>query len=105
LARRKRKSRQSGRRPDTAAKFGRREAILVILLFIALGAWGVASLVARNSGQGDRGKLTQSGRSEASGVIPGERAPDLTIQTAEGGTFRLSGERGRVVVLDFLAPG
>lgn len=79
--------------------------MLAILLFLVLGAWGVASLVARNGGQGDRGKLTQSGRSEATGVVPGRRAPDFTIQTAEGGTFRLSGERGRVVVLDFLAPG
>lgn len=77
----------------------------MILLFVALGAWGVASLVARNSGQGDRAQLTQSGRGEASGVVPGRRAPDFTIRTAEGGTFRLSGERGRVVVLDFLAPG
>lgn len=77
----------------------------MILLFIALGAWGIASLVARNGGQGDREKLTQSRRGEASGVVPGRRAPDFTIQTAEGGTFRLSRERGRVVVLDFLAPG
>lgn len=105
MARRKRKFRQSGRRSDTAGKFGRREAILVVLLLLALGAWGIASLVARNSGQGDRGKLMQSVRSEGSGVVPGRRAPDFTIQTAEGGTFRLSGERGRVVVLDFLAPG
>lgn len=77
----------------------------MILLLIALGAWGVASLVARNRGQGDRAELTQSASGEARGVIPGGSAPDFTMETVDGSSFRLSGHRGRVVVLDFLAPG
>ncbi len=36
---------------------------------------------------------------------PGEVAPDFALPAAGGGTFRLSAQRGRVVVLDFLAPG
>lgn len=39
------------------------------------------------------------------GVLPGQRAPDFTVVTAGGERFRLSSHRGRVVVLDFLAPG
>ncbi|MGQ0668678.1 MAG: peroxiredoxin family protein [Actinomycetota bacterium] len=39
------------------------------------------------------------------GSDPGDAAPDFTVRTAGGGTFSLSSHRGRVVVLDFLAPG
>lgn len=77
----------------------------MILLLIALGAWGVASLVARKSERVDRAELTQSASGEATGVIPGAGAPDFTIETVDGFSFRLSEHRGRVVVLDFLAPG
>jgi peroxiredoxin len=34
-----------------------------------------------------------------------KRAPDFTVRTVGGKTFRLSAQRGRVVVLDFLVPG
>lgn len=39
------------------------------------------------------------------GAEPGRAAPDFALPAAGGGTFRLSARRGRVVVLDFLAPG
>lgn len=39
------------------------------------------------------------------GTQPGEQAPDFEVATTDGGTFRLSEHRGRVVVIDFLAPG
>lgn len=39
------------------------------------------------------------------GTQPGEQAPDFEVSTTEGETFRLSEHRGRVVVIDFLAPG
>lgn len=48
---------------------------------------------------------TQQPRAAATGVQPGGRAPDFAITTTGGEAFRLSGQRGRTVVLDFLAPG
>lgn len=33
------------------------------------------------------------------------RAPDFTVQTLDGKSFRLSAQRGEVVVVDFLVPG
>ncbi len=35
----------------------------------------------------------------------GEPAPDFTVQTIDGATFRLADHQGRVVVLMFTAPG
>lgn len=106
MSRRKRKPGRSGRGGSelrSKARFGRREQALLFILFVALGIWGLVSLVQRG-GDEQRPVRTSSGeRSE--GVVPGRVAPDFTIQTVEGEPFRLSGQRGRVVVLDFLAPG
>jgi peroxiredoxin len=38
-------------------------------------------------------------------VRPGQRAPDFSVRSLGGETFRLSSQRGRVVVIGFLSPG
>lgn len=75
-------------------------------------AGGIALYLTRGSGSAGTGSpITGPAGSEslqgpiAVGTLPGRQAPDFAIETAEGQAVRLSSFRGRVVVLDFLAPG
>lgn len=75
---------------------------LIPVLMVALGAGGVIALVQRPAPPPQQRNTSSS---EGIGVLPGSVAPDFTISTAGNETFRLSDQQGRVVVLDFLAPG
>jgi thiol-disulfide isomerase/thioredoxin len=51
--------------------------------------------------------VTAAGSSAATHrpLVAAGRAPEIVAPTIEGATFRLSAQRGKVVVLDFLTPG
>lgn len=51
---------------------------------------------------GTLGASTAAARSDSA---RGGRAPDFVVRTADGKRFRLSAQRGKVVVFDFLVPG
>ncbi len=89
-------------------------SLLLIAVLAAGGVYVVRDLVF----VGDRGPVpsvlgapASAGATQPSvtsarvGSDTGETAPDFVIPTADGGVFRLSSYRGRVVVMDFLAPG
>ena len=50
------------------------------------------------------GAPASTGLAVQAGAV-GKRAPDFTVRTVDGKTFRLSAQRGKVVVFDFLVPG
>lgn len=111
---------RAGEAGPSGSRLSRR--ILAFALAV-LGAWAVLYVVGRNSSPGSEAERTTSlsgrssspatgspwssagGESVSVGTLPGQQAPDFSIQTAEGQVFRLSSHRGRAVVLDFLAPG
>ena len=51
------------------------------------------------------GALQAADAAAADVVAAGGRAPEIVAPTIDGTSFRLSAQRGRVVVLDFLTPG
>lgn len=79
----------------------------VSLAFVAVAA--VALGVALGSAASLTGAPPVAASSPAStGVARGRsarRAPDFAVRTVYGRAFRLSAQRGKVVVLDFLVPG
>lgn len=50
------------------------------------------------------GAPASTGLTVQAGAV-GKRALDFTVRTVDGKTFRLSAQRGKVVVFDFLVPG
>jgi peroxiredoxin len=54
-------------------------------------------------GQKPRAKVSEEKVAEPVYLLPGEPAPDFTMPTLDGGTLKLSEQRGKVVVLDFWA--
>lgn len=98
----------------------RRALRLVVALALLVGVVAAGMYVARDRaapGAADAVTAGQAGPATSNdasrppvtpvpvGSDPGDAAPDFTVRTAGGGTFSLSSDRGRVVVLDFLAPG
>lgn len=91
---------QRRRPPREATRSARPGAARPALLLVALALGTTAC--------GGGGRTAQGGRPETArpvGVQPGRQAPDFEIAITNGETFRLGQHRGRVVVLDFLAPG
>ncbi len=87
-------------------------ALLLVVGIAAVGAYltrGSGSPAAGTRGQAGSLDVTVAPRpsdpSAPIGSEEGETAPDFAVPTADEGVFRLSSYRGRVVVMDFLAPG
>lgn len=76
-------------RPDATAGGRRRTTIMIVVSLLALGFMAVMALGLRN---------TNTPRPQVSSP-----APDFTLPLFSGGEFKLSGQRGKVVVINFWA--
>lgn len=67
---------------------------------LALAAWPAASALA-----GDAGTAERAGKAAPTyAAAIGEPAPDFELQTTDGGRWKLSDQRGKVVVLEWFNP-
>ena len=74
--------------------------LVAVTVIAAAGTIVVVASVFGSGGAGsDRAAPSRARGSDA------RRAPDFSLAAIDGRRFALAGERGRVVVLDFLAPG
>lgn len=103
--------RASGSSRRTGPRWARRVGPTLGLVVAVVIAGGIALYLTSGGGSArTASSATEPGGSRSSGPIavgtlPGQQAPEFAIETAEGQAVRLSSLRGRVVVLDFLAPG
>ncbi|MGH2655501.1 MAG: peroxiredoxin family protein [Actinomycetota bacterium] len=111
------RQKRPGAKAGARAEQGRRSArALAVALLLALGGAGVGILLARGSEPPDRTGVSLPGggtvATPPAGPIPGieqnfvdppERAPGFTLTTLDGETFSLGAQRGRPVVLFFMA--
>lgn len=65
----------------------------------------VAGLMLAACGSNDATEAETTGTGAEAPAASGPAAPEFTLQTLEGETFKLADHRGDVVVLEFLAPG
>lgn len=81
----------------------KRTLATTITALVALAILAAACGRGGSSAAGPPGTAVPAGPTTAPRV--GSKAPDFAVRTTEGNEFRLSAQRGRVVVLDFLAVG
>lgn len=101
------------RAEEQAAQRRRRRTALAVGGSVALAAGLVAAVFVLTKTESRPVSLeteaTPTQRASAdSGVAPaasGEAATDFMLQTVDGGVFSLADQRGKVVVVEFLAPG
>lgn len=85
-----------------------RGGLLLIAALLILGGVAVADRSATQSkaARGPvRAGVPADGASGIASAASGRRAPGFELVTIDGRRFSLAGQRGKVVVLDFLAPG
>lgn len=81
--------------------------ILLLLMVLALTAFGCSKSDAQTGKQGGETAMTQAASDDAAikaGLLPADKAPeapDWELKTVDGGTMKLSDHRGKVVILDF----
>jgi peroxiredoxin len=95
-----------GRGPRTRRRAGA-AVVLAAVLVVAAGA--AVMYLGRGPDEIEPGPAEEAAATPTSRVAvggqTGQRAPDFALTTTTGEPFRLSSYRGRVVLLDFLAPG
>lgn len=82
---------------------GKKTGVLIVCLvvFTLAGCGGRTKASGENSaGSSDSGQEVQTAYQE---VLEGDSAPDFTVETADGDTFVLSEQSGKVVLLNFWA--
>lgn len=110
---RERSTRAARSQDGSGRQRGRKRSSVVLgglLLAVLVAAAAVLTLRNSEQGPGTAGQGQAAGPVEEAGAEGGRaevasRAPEFSLQTVDGGVFSLAAERGKVVVLEFLAPG
>ena len=91
----------ASRSPSKAIGRGGRIAASAVMAALLIAALALANLPAKQSG------MEEAPAAEESGVLPGyevgQRLPDFSLTTLDGGEFHLAAYRGKVVVINLWA--
>lgn len=107
----RRAAKQTLRRQRELAERSRRQkrrrfllgAGLVAAVSVAVGA--TAAVLAGRQSESPPESAAPAAQAEATAGGTNADAPGFTVKTIEGESFALAAQRGKVVVVDFLAPG